>query len=137
MQAKAIKKYIKKRDGGLDTSESDADPEKELDFGMSGKIKAKDMPRANTPPPKKAGTASAVGAASKPASKKVWKKKEDTSESEPEPASSSSKRPAASSAGRTAKEQTTNKAPAPKRETSRQAQDLFRDAEAARNVFQA
>eukprot|EP00435_Cladocopium_sp_Y103_P004720 s7256_g1.t1 len=87
MQAKAIKKYMKKKDGGIDSSESDADPEKMLDFGMSSKIKAKDMPRANTPPPKKSSTASAVGAASKPASKKVWKKKEDTSESEPEPAS--------------------------------------------------
>eukprot|EP00435_Cladocopium_sp_Y103_P017267 s2303_g4.t1 len=66
MQAKAIKKYMKKRDGGIDSSESDApsaDPEKMLDFGMSSKIKAKDMPRANTPPPKKkSSTASAVEA---------------------------------------------------------------------------
>eukprot|EP00435_Cladocopium_sp_Y103_P006835 s4204_g2.t1 len=136
-QAKATKKYLKKRDGGFDSSESDApsaDDDRMLDFGMRKKIAAKNMPRPNTPPPKKkSSTASAVGSAPR----KVWKKKEDTSESEPEPASSSARRPAEASAGRTAKAQTTNKAPAPKRETSSQAKDLFRDAEAARNVYQA
>eukprot|EP00435_Cladocopium_sp_Y103_P044586 s1063_g12.t1 len=135
-EARAMKKYLKKKHGGFDSSESDAPSadDKTLDFGMGEKIAAKSMPRANTPPPKKSSTASAVGSAPK----KTWKpkKKEDTSESEPEPASSSATRPAAS-AGRTAKAQTSNKAPAPKRETSRQAQDLFRDAEAARNVYTA
>eukprot|EP00435_Cladocopium_sp_Y103_P071869 s298_g38.t1 len=131
VQARAMKKYLKAKHGGFDSSESDAPAtDRSLDFGMGEKIAAKNMPRPNTPPPKKkSSTASAVGSAPK----KTWKpkKKEDTSESEPEPAASSASRPAAS-AGRTAKAKTTNK-----QGTSRQAQDLFRDAEAARNVYTA
>eukprot|EP00435_Cladocopium_sp_Y103_P044081 s888_g12.t1 len=63
MQARAIKKFIKKRDGTLDTSESDAGPAT----------------------PKAARAAKAAGKAKS----KTWRKKGEESESEPEPAASS------------------------------------------------
>eukprot|EP00435_Cladocopium_sp_Y103_P003220 s5877_g1.t1 len=139
IQMRAMKKYIKKKHGGLDTSESEAtakesetDDDKQLDFDLGKKIVAKSMPRPNTPP-----TPGAASAAGDP-KRKVWRKKKDeSSESEAEPASSSA-RPsgsASASAGQTAKVKSTNKAPAPKRETSQQATNLFKDAEAAKNVF--
>eukprot|EP00435_Cladocopium_sp_Y103_P006588 s2991_g2.t1 len=137
IQMKAMKKYLKKKHGGVDTSESEATAkgsetkdDKQLDFGMKKKIAAKSMPRPATPP-----TPGAASAAGDP-KKKVWrKKKEDTSESEAEPASARPSGSASASAGRTAKAKTTNKAPAKKRETSQQAKDLFKDVEAAKNVF--
>eukprot|EP00435_Cladocopium_sp_Y103_P022362 s2064_g5.t1 len=134
IQMRAMKKYIKKKHGGVDTSESEAtatEDDKQLDFGMKHKIAAKNMPRPATPPTP--GAASAAGAAPK---KKTWqrKKKEETSESEAEPAASSSSRPSGSASAKT-KSKTTNKAPAPKRETSQQAKNLFKDAEAAKNVY--
>eukprot|EP00435_Cladocopium_sp_Y103_P076279 s26_g86.t1 len=54
LQARAMKKYIKKRDGGLDTSESEAeaketDDDQKLDFGIGQKISAKTMPPPCTP----------------------------------------------------------------------------------------
>eukprot|EP00435_Cladocopium_sp_Y103_P023742 s4552_g5.t1 len=141
VQARALKKYLKKRDGGLDTSESEAeaketDDDKKLDFGIGQKISAKTMPPP--PSPRTPRTAKAVGEA-KTKKTKVWRKKgEETSESEPEPAASSSSRPskpASASARQTAKSKSTNKAPPEKRQTSQRAKDLFKDAEAARNVY--
>eukprot|EP00435_Cladocopium_sp_Y103_P017865 s4149_g4.t1 len=134
VQARALKKYLKKRDGGLDTSESEAeaketDDDKKLDFGLGQKISAKTMPPPSTP--RTPRTAKAVGEA-RTKKTKVWRKKgEETSESEPEPAASSSSRPskpASGSAGQTAKSKST-------RPTSQRAKDLLKDAEAARNVF--
>eukprot|EP00435_Cladocopium_sp_Y103_P061071 s744_g22.t1 len=75
VQARAVKKYLNKRDGGYDSSESDApsaDDNTMLDFGLGQKIAAKNMPRPNTPPPKKSSTASAVGSAPRKAARNVY-----------------------------------------------------------------
>eukprot|EP00435_Cladocopium_sp_Y103_P030855 s1063_g7.t1 len=142
IQRKRFKKFIKAKDGGLDTSESDSASDVpsesggKRDFGFKKRIAAKDMPRPATPPP--------APDATKAATTKTWRKKkqeEDTSEEEgskttassaARPASASAKASASASAGQTAKTKVTNKAP-PKREASAQAKDMFRDATAAKN----
>eukprot|EP00435_Cladocopium_sp_Y103_P068440 s1543_g31.t1 len=139
IQIKAVKRYMKTKHGGhggVHTSApeatdkgSESEGGERLEFGFNTKIQAKNMPRPATPPTPKG----AAKAAAEP-KKKVWRKKKeaDTSESESaaEPASSSA-RPsgsasASASAGQTAKSKTTNKAP--RRETSKQAQEFFEDA---------
>eukprot|EP00435_Cladocopium_sp_Y103_P054204 s1316_g17.t1 len=146
VQMKAVKRYMKAKHGGVDTSASEATDKgseseggERLEFGFKKKILAKNTPRPATPPTPK-GAAKAATASAGP-KKKEWRKKKEAdtsgSESAAEPASSSARASgsasASASAGHTAKAKTTNKAP--RRETSKQAQELFKDAQAAHNVF--
>eukprot|EP00435_Cladocopium_sp_Y103_P051806 s227_g16.t1 len=141
IQMKAVKKYMKAKHGGYDSSAYEA-PEKaseeekgeKLQFGFKRRIPAKNMPRPPTPPPPK-GAAKAASASDEP-KKKEWRKKKEpeTSESESaaEPASSSAK--ASASASPVPDAQPRQRPPIKHRSV---AQELFKDAQAAQNVYAA